>query len=84
MLRCWFQTKASLHTAIGVRFNSSSALRRSYLYVPCSSLRMLEKSLSTDSDVIVYDLEDSVAPKDKEYARQSLVDLLRVRYIHRC
>ncbi|KAJ7601103.1 Pyruvate/Phosphoenolpyruvate kinase-like domain-containing protein [Mycena floridula] len=40
-----------------------SGLRRAYLYVPSSNERMLEKSMSeTASDVLPYDLEDSVAP----------------------
>ncbi|KAJ7601102.1 citrate lyase beta subunit [Mycena floridula] len=43
-----------------------SSLRRAYLYVPSSNERMLEKSLSTTSDVLIYDLEDSVAPAAKE------------------
>ncbi|KAI0311714.1 citrate lyase beta subunit, partial [Amylostereum chailletii] len=53
-------------------------LRRSYLYVPCSSERMLQKSPSTKSDVIIYDLEDSVAPseKDKTEARERLANFL--------
>ncbi|KAF9049576.1 beta subunit of citrate lyase [Hymenopellis radicata] len=46
--------------------SSDSVLRRSYLY----------KSTSVDSDVIVYDLEDSVAPKDKDYARNNLIHFL--------
>lgn len=58
--------------------SSDSVLRRSYLYVPCSNPRMLEKSTSVDSDVIVYDLEDSVAPKDKEQARNNLIHFLGV------
>jgi len=39
---------------------------------------MLEKSLTTESDVIIYDLEDSVPPgvKDKESARQRLTGFL--------
>jgi len=56
-------------------------LRRSYLYVPTSSDRMLEKSLTTNSDVIIYDLEDSVPPgsNDKDRARQRLKDFLGSR-----
>ncbi|KAF7797029.1 hypothetical protein EIP86_008221 [Pleurotus ostreatoroseus] len=44
--------------------------------------RMLAKSLSTPSDVIIYDLEDSVPPsvRDKDSARSRLGDFLRVRY----
>ena len=41
---------------------------------------MLEKSLTTNSDVIIYDLEDSVppAPMDKESARRRLKDFFDV------
>ncbi|KAJ6600616.1 citrate lyase beta subunit [Mycena sp. CBHHK59/15] len=54
--------------------NHASPLKRSYLYVPSSSDRMLEKSLSSNSDMIIYDLEDSVppAPADKESSRARL------------
>ncbi|KAJ6557292.1 citrate lyase beta subunit [Mycena vulgaris] len=50
------------------------SLKRSYLYVPSSSDRMLEKSLSTNSDMIIYDLEDSVPPSavDKATSRARL------------
>ncbi|KAN0123486.1 citrate lyase [Russula decolorans] len=53
-------------------------LRRSYLYVPASSDRMLQKSLVTSSDVIIYDLEDSVAPSEggKNDARERLMEFL--------
>jgi len=55
-------------------------LRRSYLYVPASSDRMLEKSITTGSDVIIYDLEDSVSPvpSDKASARSRLRKFLGV------
>lgn len=51
-----------------------------YHTVPTSSDRMLEKSLITKSDVIIYDLEDSVPPstKDKDAARARLADFLGV------
>ncbi|KAF8967068.1 Pyruvate/Phosphoenolpyruvate kinase-like domain-containing protein [Flammula alnicola] len=51
-----------------------ASLNRSYLYVPASSDRMLEKSITSGSDVIIYDLEDSVspAPEDKSSARLRL------------
>ncbi|KAI6166796.1 citrate lyase beta subunit [Pisolithus thermaeus] len=57
-----------------------SALRRSYLYVPAASDRMLAKSLSfgIPPDVVIYDLEDSVPPssQDKINARQRLCHFL--------
>ena len=37
---------------------------------------MLDKSLKTKSDVIIYDLEDSVAPAQKEVARSNLFKFL--------
>lgn len=48
--------------------------------VPASSDRTLNKSLVTKSDVIVYDLEDSVPPTvaDKEGARSRLAQFLQV------
>ncbi|KAI0050360.1 citrate lyase beta subunit [Auriscalpium vulgare] len=48
------------------------------LVVPASSERMLKKSLTTDSDIIIYDLEDSVAPSeaDKSDARERLTQFL--------
>jgi citrate lyase beta subunit len=60
--------------------SSSSSLSRSYLYVPSSSDRMLEKSINAGSDVIIYDLEDSVspAPEDKLAARARLRKFLEV------
>jgi len=56
-------------------------LHRSYLYVPCSSERKLQKSLLTESDVLIYDLEDSIspAPEDKAAARMRLKEFLLVR-----
>ena len=49
--------------------------------VPATAERMLEKSLSTPSDVIIYDLEDSVppSPADKTSARARLANFLSVR-----
>ncbi|KAI0801738.1 Pyruvate/Phosphoenolpyruvate kinase-like domain-containing protein [Irpex lacteus] len=56
----------------------STSLRRSWLYVPASSDKMLRKSLTNDSDVIIYDLEDSVppSPTDKSNARRRLASFL--------
>lgn len=48
--------------------------------VPASSDKMLRKSLETQSDVIIYDLEDSVPPAraDKDAARDRLLKFLSV------
>ncbi|WP_271897704.1 HpcH/HpaI aldolase/citrate lyase family protein [Candidatus Phyllobacterium onerii] len=46
--------------------------RRSVLYVPASNNRALAKAASLDADAIIFDLEDAVAPDDKEDAREAL------------
>jgi citrate lyase subunit beta/citryl-CoA lyase len=51
-------------------------LRRSVLYVPGSNARALEKSASLDADVLVYDLEDAVAPSAKVAARAAIAATL--------
>ncbi|KAI1330052.1 beta subunit of citrate lyase [Xylariaceae sp. FL0255] len=51
---------------------SSAVLRRALLYVPSSSQRMLQKSLTLKSDNVTYDLEDSVTPAAKPEARAAL------------
>lgn len=62
--------------------NTANNLRRSYLYVPASSDKLLQKSLSltVNPDVIIYDLEDSVPPTrdDKGNARTRLMSFLEV------
>jgi len=47
---------------------------RSALYVPAINARAIEKSRSINSDAVVFDLEDSVAPGQKEQARQQLTE----------
>ncbi|KAJ4126653.1 hypothetical protein NW765_002439 [Fusarium oxysporum] len=51
---------------------SPSIIRRSLLYVPGSSQKMLTKSLGLKSDNVTYDLEDSVTPSLKDTARNQL------------
>jgi citrate lyase subunit beta-like protein len=45
---------------------------------------MLQKSLVTHSDIIIYDLEDSVAPseEDKNDARERLTEFLTASLLH--
>lgn len=49
-------------------------LLRSVLYVPALNQRAIEKVRSIDVDVIVFDLEDSVAPDSKQQARHNLLE----------
>ncbi len=52
-------------------------LHRSELAVPGSNPRMLEKAPSAGADVVFLDLEDAVAPDDKEQARSHIIHALR-------
>ena len=49
---------------------------RSYLYVPASDANRLSKSLSRGADALIVDLEDGVAPTEKEIARENLKSFL--------
>jgi citrate lyase subunit beta/citryl-CoA lyase len=51
--------------------------RRSVLFVPGSSAKMLEKARGLPCDVVVLDLEDSVAPEAKESARDAVCAALK-------
>ncbi|MBV9416133.1 MAG: CoA ester lyase [Solirubrobacterales bacterium] len=51
-------------------------LHRSELAVPASNRRMLEKAPELGADVVMLDLEDSVAAQDKALARRNVVDAL--------
>lgn len=48
---------------------------RSWLFVPADSERKITRALGSDADAIIFDLEDSVAPDQKEKARQILKGL---------
>ena len=49
---------------------------RSELAVPGSNLRALAKAPTLGADVVFLDLEDSVAPDDKEQARENVIAAL--------
>jgi citrate lyase subunit beta/citryl-CoA lyase len=51
--------------------------RRSALYMPGSNARALEKAKSLDADVVVFDLEDAVAPEVKAEARVQVAAAVR-------
>ena len=51
-------------------------LNRSELAVPGSNYRFIEKAADANADVIFLDLEDAVAPDDKEQARKNIIKAL--------
>lgn len=52
---------------------------RSWLFVPGSSTRMMEKAQDSGADVLILDLEDAVAPDAKDTARATVADFLSAR-----
>jgi malyl-CoA/(S)-citramalyl-CoA lyase len=52
-------------------------LHRSELCVPASNVRMMDKAPRLGADVVMLDLEDAVAPADKEQARTNAIAALK-------
>lgn len=48
-------------------------LHRSELAVPGSNVALFEKSAKGDADIVFLDVEDAVAPDDKEQARKNII-----------
>ena len=59
-------------------------LHRSELAVPGSNQRMLEKAPRSGADVVFLDLEDAVAPDDKEQARANIIEALKTHDWSKC
>ncbi len=51
-------------------------LHRSELAVPGSNTTMIEKAANCNADYIFLDIEDAVAPPDKEQARKNIIEAL--------
>ena len=59
-------------------------LHRSELAVPGCNVRMLERAPELGADIVMLDLEDAVAPDDKEQSRANVIDALRDLDWSRC
>lgn len=51
--------------------------RRSCLYMPGANARALEKARTLPADVVIFDLEDAVAPSVKDEARAQVADAVK-------
>ena len=51
--------------------------RRSVLYMPGANARAMEKSRDLPADALIFDLEDAVAPAEKEAARRQVIETLQ-------
>jgi len=54
----------------------TARLNRSELAVPGSNPKFIEKAATSKADVVFLDLEDAVAPDDKEQARKNVIEAL--------
>src|SRR5918996_1975205 len=72
------------HVLLAEMVPTKTRLHRSELAVPGSNVRMLEKAPGLGADVTMLDLEDAVAPDDKEQARLNIIDALRELDFTRC
>jgi malyl-CoA/(S)-citramalyl-CoA lyase len=55
---------------------AKARLNRSELAVPGSNVQMIEKAAKSSADVVFLDMEDAVAPSDKEQARKNIIEAL--------
>lgn len=55
---------------------SQKFLRRSLLYIPGSSLKMIGKAAALNPDAVIFDLEDAVSVSEKDQARENVTAAL--------
>ena len=51
-------------------------LKRSWMFVPGHRQRMIDKSFGLNADAIMLDIEDGVAPNEKDAARKNIAESL--------
>ena len=51
-------------------------LQRSWMFVPGHRQRMIDKALGLDADALMLDIEDGVAPSEKDQARRLIGEAL--------
>ena len=62
---------------MGMRMDWKSRPRRSLLFVPGNDARKLDRADTARADTLVLDLEDAVAPSEKEHAREEVSSRIR-------
>ncbi|MEH7121710.1 CoA ester lyase [Bacillus sp. JJ1503] len=51
-------------------------IKRSYLFVPATSEKMMGKAIASEADCVIFDLEDAVAISEKDIARERVKNFL--------
>jgi citrate lyase subunit beta / citryl-CoA lyase len=57
-------------------YDGLAELERSWLFVPGDQPRLFSKALATTADAVILDLEDSVLPQRKAFARHAILEFL--------
>ena len=57
--------------------SNTTRINRSELFVPGSKPELFEKASNSNADIICLDLEDAVAPQDKEQAKENVIEALK-------
>ena len=55
--------------------NQNIRARRSFIFTPGIKPEMFPKALASGADIVCVELEDGVAPKDKELARENAISI---------
>jgi len=63
---------------IGLNMEARKLVRRSKLFVPVNRERFVVKAWTRGADCIILDLEDAIAPADKDSARKMVKDVIPV------
>ncbi len=59
-----------------IQHDIQNLIRRSKMFVPVNRERFIEKAWTRGADCIILDLEDAIAPADKDSARKMVKDVL--------
>lgn len=57
--------------------NTNNYLMRSLMFVPAHNNKLMESAAKRDADVLLFDIEDSVPPEDKQKARDNILGYLK-------
>lgn len=68
--------KLGVETDIAIKTGDSMKPTRSNLSVSGHRMKMHAKALGCEADVVMFDLEDSVPPEQKELARKTVITTL--------
>jgi hypothetical protein len=74
ILKCRSRGRTFMHQEVVVALGP--AISRSWLFVPASEDRKVERALKSGADAVILDLEDGVAPSAKEAARRQVQAVL--------